>query len=221
VREGRRAVAVRPVEIGVIGVVVVVGLTWAGVRNWQRVREEARAAQCQTILQRYGQAFRAYAAEFDGLLPFEGVGLEQEGHMVWFDALGRYLSGGDAVCPSVDRTVSNYEEGYRINSQLSRSGGLPSEWYRRLDSLSQAEATVALFDAEYGGKKRSMKGNLKDVDYRHNGSANILFADWHVERLRPNELKEASNWLPPRVIWDPGDPSTGGPQSKGGHGEGW
>ena len=54
-----------------------------------------------------------------------------------------------------------------------------------------------------GGSKLSLKGRLKDVDYRHNGSVNVLFADWHVERFGRDDFVKASNWLPPKIIWDP------------------
>ena len=62
---------------------------------------------------------------------------------------------------------------------------------------------MIFFDAQYGGSKLSLKGGLKDRDARHRGAVNVLFADWHVERMEEQRLVEMSNWLPPKIIWDP------------------
>ena len=166
-------------------------------------REEARATRCLSILSRYGAAFAAYAEAYGNVLPYENVGDEQHGRVAWPEALATYTGEMDRLCPSVDRSMENHREGYRINSKLSRRNADPPQPYRLLSSLLSRPRTVVLFDAEYGGSKLSLKGRLKDVDYRHNGSVNILFADWHVERFDRDDFAEASNWLPPKIIWDP------------------
>ena len=180
------------------GVIVAVGLF-----GLAHAREEARAKQCLSILSRYGTAFAAYAADFGDVLPYENVGDEHLGRVVWSEALAAYMGEMDRLCPSVDRSVENHREGYRINSKLSRRSADPPKPYRLLSSLLRRPHTVVLFDAEYGGSKLSLKGRLKDVDYRHNGSVSILFADWHVERFGRDDFVKASNWLPPKIIWDP------------------
>lgn len=171
--------------------------------RWRVAREEGRARLCRDILARYGQAFGAYVADHDGWLPFEAVGREADGHLVWFDALAPYMTDAERVCPSVNRSTRNHEEGFRMNSQLAKSNALQVEGYRRLDSLDRPEATVVLFDAEYGGKKRSLKGKLEDVNFRHNGKANILLADWSVRPFTRSELSDFSRGLPPQIVWAP------------------
>ena len=166
-------------------------------------REEARAKRCLSILERYGMEFAAYAEDFGDVLPYENVGDEHLGRVVWSEGFATYMGEMDRLCPSVDRSVENHREGYRINSKLSRRSADPPKPYRLLSSLLRCPHTVVLFDAEYGGSKLSLKGRLKDVDYRHNGSVSILFADWHVERLGRDDFVKASNWLPPKIIWDP------------------
>ena len=180
---------------GAIVAVALLGLAHA--------REEARAKRCLSILSRYGTAFVAYAADFGNVLPYENVGDKHLGREAWSEALAAYMDEADRLCPSVDRTVENHREGYRINSKLSRRSADPPQPYRLLSSLLSRQRTVVLFDAEYGGSKLSLKGRLKDVDYRHNGSVNVLFADWHVERFGRDDFVKASNWLPPKIIWDP------------------
>lgn len=191
-------------RVETIAIVAVAALT-AGLGTWAWAwsREEARTQRCASILASYGQAFAQYAEAHEGVLPYENVGHEAHGHIDWQEALKPHLGPGDWVCPSVSRSVSHHAEGYRLNSRLARPGAHPPEPYRSLSTLDRPRATVMLFDAEYGGKKLSLKGGLKDAEFRHNGSLNVLFADWHVERLTLDRLTEASNWLPPRIIWDP------------------
>lgn len=190
------------VVVGVIGVTAT-GSLWA----WSRHREDLRAQVCGSILQRYGEAFLNYASDFGGMLPYENVGREQAGRRVWYDALENYMDAGERMCPTVDRSAENHKEGYRINSKLSNS----RQPYRALDSLENPGQTVLLFDGEYGGVKFSLKGQLKDAQFRHNGSLNLLFVDGTVQSFTEAELTEATNWLPPKVIWDPGanPPPTG------------
>lgn len=197
-----RAVALSTVEV-VVAIVAVGLLTTLAVRSWASSREEARATVCMSILQRYGQAFSEYATDYGNVFPYENVGDEGLGHVVWYDALEVYMGPASRTCPSVDSKEDAYQEGYRINSQLGRLSTIPPQPYRGLHSLGSPERTVVLFDARYGGRKLSLKGQLKDADYRHNGSLNVLFADWHVERFSELGLVEASGWLPPKVIWDP------------------
>ncbi len=195
-----RALSLIATVIAIIAGGVIVAVALFGLAH---ARAEARARQCQSILNRYGTAFAAYAEDFGNVLPYENVGDEQHGRVVWSEALTAYVDEADRLCPSVDRSVENYREGYRMNSKLSRRSADPPQPYRLLSSLLSRPHTVVLFDAEYGGSKLSLKGRLKDVDYRHNGSVNILLADWHVERLGRDDFVKASNWLPPKIIWDP------------------
>jgi prepilin-type processing-associated H-X9-DG protein len=62
-------------------------------------------------------------------------------------------------------------------------------------------ATVLLFDGVYGGSTVSLKGQIKDVDYRHNSAANVLFADWHVEHIGKTDLKTKSAGVVPAIQW--------------------
>ncbi|MCG8409572.1 MAG: hypothetical protein MI923_30570 [Phycisphaerales bacterium] len=194
--------AISRIEILVLVVAVASSIAF-GIWFWSRAREEARAKQCMAILQRYGKVFTRYTDDHQGVLPYENVGDESLGHIPWYDALEPYREPGQWICPSVDRTVQNHLEAYRLNSKLARPGATPPQPYRSLDSIDQRDATVILFDAEYGGKALSLKGKFKDADFRHNASLNMLFADWHVERLTEKELTDATNWLPPKIIWDP------------------
>ena len=197
-----RATAVSRIEVLVIATVV--GLAIAAVGFfWVRSSERTRAEMCSRILESYGKAFAAYAADHGGVLPYENVGAESQGHVAWREAVAGYMNADADLCPSVDTGVPNYEEGYRMNSKLGRRRADPPQPYRRLSTLEQPDTTVLLFDGRYGGTKRSLKGRIDDVDYRHLGAANVLFADWHVASFEKAELEEASGWLPAKMIWDP------------------
>ncbi len=198
-----RARALTKVETAVVVGVALLLIAAAG-SIWAGSRERARAATCRAVLGRYANALAAYADDHGGVLPYENVGHRDQGHVVWREALEAYMGRVGRDCPSVDRGERNYSESYRINSRLGRRDEDGAAIYGRLDALSEPQATVVLFDAEYGGKKLSLKGKLSDVDYRHGRTANLLFADWHAEGLERERLEELSNWIPPKVIWDPG-----------------
>lgn len=195
-----RAVAMREVLVA-ISVIILTAVV--GVGSWMHVRENARATACLAILERYGVAFAQYAQASGGFLPYENVGREQLGYVAWRDVLSDHLGDEDRICPSVDRATLHYEECYRMNSKLSRTRETPPRPFRALDTLARPAVTVLLFEAGYGGAKLSLKGGLKDRDARHRGALNVLFADWHVERMQEQRLVEMSNWLPPKIIWDP------------------
>lgn len=201
-RSAGRQKAITRVETIVVAAIVVLAATVGGA-TLSYVREEARSEVCSSILARYGEALAAYAADHQGVLPYENVGDESVGHVVWYDALASHMGEAGRICPSVDRSADNYREGYRINSKLAKSSANPPMQYRKLHTLDQPGATVILFDAEYGGRKLSLKGKLNDVEFRHNSAANLLFADWRVERFGRDRLVQESGWLPPKVVWDP------------------
>ena len=80
----------------------------------------------------------------------------------------------------------------RLGQEISRGG------------LSVVPLSIYFNDrGKANGEKLSLKGHLKDVHYRHLGQAHLLMADWQVAAFGPEQLKEASSWLPPKVVWDP------------------
>ncbi len=56
----------------------------------------------------------------------------------------------------------------------------PKSMWRRLDTLTLPEKTALVFDGDVGGSNISMKGDSKDMDFRHKDRCNVLFADFHV-----------------------------------------
>lgn len=183
--------------VAVVTVATTVFLVWGG------ARDKARTHRCVSILQRYGQAFATYVADFQDLLPYENIGAEDRGHLAWYYALAPYMGPDDRHCPAVDQTQPNFQDGYRMNSKLGRPKAVPPRPYRKLNALPEPGKTVVLFDGFFGGKKLSFKGDLADVDYRHDGAVNILFADWSIRRLNEKEFRRQSEWLPPQLIWNP------------------
>jgi prepilin-type processing-associated H-X9-DG protein len=193
-------------------------------------RERARSTLCRSNLAVLGPALRLYALDFGNVLPYEDRGEEKTaGRTCWFDAINPYLTKAGAdpnvkICPTVGLGSPNAEEGYKMNSKLAPSppkpGGPgqkqppppsntePPKPYRKLDTLPRPQATVVLFDGDVGGKGASFKGRWRekgdDVNYRHNNSTNILFADWHTEEMSKGTLKKRSVHNTP-VIWQPAD----------------
>jgi prepilin-type N-terminal cleavage/methylation domain-containing protein/prepilin-type processing-associated H-X9-DG protein len=198
------------VVISIIGIIMAIVIPTVG-----RARENARSVVCRTVLNEWGRMMRMYADQYRDYLPFEDRGEEHLGRICWIDSIEWSSTSTEAperikACPTVHRSDPNREESFRMNSKLAETKEDSEHYqpYRRLNTLSTPDRVVLLFDGDVGGDKISFKGRWRvkddDVNYRHNGSTNLLFTDGHVENFREKALYERSldNKL---VIWQPDD----------------
>lgn len=181
-------------SIGLIILAVVV-LIVAGVGFALRSMAQARtASRCEANLMRIGEAMQMYTADNKGSLPFEDTDLK-DGSKVssWRDVLPNYLGDGElekiGFCPGIKDEIDRMES-YRFNSDLQGEGQPKSMW-RKLNTLTIPEKTVLVFDGDVGGKNISIKGDKKDMAFRHREKSNVLFADFHVQPV----AKEDRQWM--------------------------
>ena len=130
----------------------------------QAARSKAQAAACWNNLHEIGVALQRYHADQDefALAALCGPDSTLEGL-----PLALYCPDARAfVCPSVRGTEAI---SYGINGRLV---GVGHSWYRRRD-LSRVPVA---FDAHV-----PQGSTYSDLDYRHAGDANVLYADSHVE----------------------------------------
>ncbi len=158
-------------------------------------RESAHASQCASNLRQIGVYFGLYTTEYDGKLPPCMWDRDGDGPNKDFNPWPRYLarlmpefSGGHEnwwwksdlfVCPTVDNKRSyamNWWAGGISISELLE----PSKKVLAADSVVGNEDWALALYPVWGGKS--------DIDFRHNGHANILFFDGHVES-RDNDEK--------------------------------
>jgi len=200
------------IVVGIVGILVAILIPTVS-----SAKENARAVICRSNLSQWALVMSAYVEEHAGFLPYESRGDESLGRICWYDAMNwSGKSGGQKgfekvkVCPTVALTNPNCEESYRMNSKLADTKSDSQYYmpYRRLGSLTRPGQTVVLFDGDVGGTTVSLKGRWKlknsEVNCRHNGFANLLFADWHVAYYTSKALTEKSVNNTP-IVWQPED----------------
>ncbi|MCC6907292.1 MAG: prepilin-type N-terminal cleavage/methylation domain-containing protein [Phycisphaerales bacterium] len=161
-----------------------------------RSRRSARAGTCLSNLRQHGVAFNLYDLDY-GALPHEDDSNHPE-VLCWYFGINRYLGvrNDDSVlgrtefypavklCPEVDRTSPSFIKAYRFNSGLENN----TQPFVKLQWIPRPVSAPIIFDAEYTGEGVSFKGREGKVQSRHLGSANILFADWHVAAVRKEDV---------------------------------
>jgi len=164
-------------------------------------RERARTASCISNLRQIGLALDMYASDHGDRLPHEDA---NKGQVPWPLAIQPHLGDSREVlyCPSVAKSHPGRPESYRFNSYLEREG----EQHQHLAELRSPSRTVVVFDASTGQGKISYKGRWEDVTKsRHNGMANLLFVDWHVQTYAGGQIRAWEDRGD--VIWDPTRPA--------------
>ena len=119
---------------------------------------------CQQNLKQLGLAMMQYLQDYDEKLPPARQ---------WCDDLEPYLKNAKTFhCPAVGSPAF----GYAMNSQLSR---------KHIASVQSLAETVLLYDSRQ--QPKNAFGTGSDVSFRHDGLANYLFADGHVQAWPPSQ----------------------------------
>ena len=134
-------------------------------------RERSVQIVCSVHLKSMAVSFNLYAEDFDDRLP----GVES-----WCDVLGKYMLPEHLICPG-----SNAKEGqssYAMNEYLDgkKLAELPPD-------------LVLLFECKPDWNKAGGPEILTMENHEGEG-CNVLFADGHVEFIRPEEISELK-WI--------------------------
>ena len=161
----------------------------------------SRAIKCSQNLRQIGTAAMMYAGDNQFTLP-QTVHQRREGGVSWSISLQPY-SGTKLVfrCEQDPHATRPYT--YVINDFLTPNpAGAPQLNYSRLSKLGEPQATVLFAEAmagyagsdhfhfsEYQGVPMPAEAFRSQVNVEvHQGSANYLFADGHIEFLKWNEV---------------------------------
>ncbi|MDD2709307.1 MAG: type II secretion system protein [Verrucomicrobiae bacterium] len=148
-------------------------------------RNSARSMACVNNLRQIGFATRSYIDEHDGFLP------DQTDRMNYFigEKLRPYLNfglpkgtGTSAIlcCPAQNPHANN--GGYIIDyGHCCGAFGVNSTYCPKKHDSEIAADTFVLIDAYCVGGDYLNKDFYSTISYRHNGFANVLFYDNHVE----------------------------------------
>lgn len=177
--------------LAVIAVIGLLGLLFLPV--FADARADARNAQCGENLRQIGKAVPLYAADHAGRFP----GCQHEPPS-WVEALEAYRPIENFVCPEAEVPGKRSEWSYALNDFLtphpygarkldfSKIATVPSPWetmlfgeaaaeYRRYDHFHFAD------EIENGFTPAAFSEQV-EVE-QHEGAANYLFVDGHVEGL--------------------------------------
>ncbi len=153
VRARRSSAGFTLIELLVVIAIIMIlaGLLFAAAMN---VRAKARATTCLNQMRQVGQALSMVS---DTSAPTN-----------WNGAVGRYASGEQILlCPMGPQ---DGESNYGLNRHVL-SGGVAR--------ISDTSKIVLLYESQRAGA--NLTGDELDVDLRHNGGANFVFADGHVK----------------------------------------
>jgi prepilin-type N-terminal cleavage/methylation domain-containing protein/prepilin-type processing-associated H-X9-DG protein len=177
-----------------------------------KAREKAKQTKCTSNLKQCSTALMMYAQDYDGWVTGHNVGVK------WSDALykGGYLGSLNiAVCPSYppynyDSSKSGLTYGWRKESKNLYPGYIievpeGSNTYNFLNLYKIDKPAQFIIMADSVGinkdwstyRKQSYLFNLSGstgyvIHLRHNGLANMIFADGHVAACDKAKIKEAA-----------------------------
>ena len=160
-----------------------------------KARESGRAAVCMNNLRQLGLLYQSYADENNGWLPLAGTEGSMDYARWWLAFSNLYFNGLYIAdnplfhCPSQLRgSVEirwDYGQNNYLNNEYPGAETANGGWTYRLDSLPVSNSRVVVLGENFGNSGAVpwvWAGSGADVNRRHWPTANILFADWHVEK---------------------------------------
>jgi prepilin-type N-terminal cleavage/methylation domain-containing protein/prepilin-type processing-associated H-X9-DG protein len=177
-----------------------------------KAREKAKQTKCASNLKQVSTSLMMYAQDYDGWVSGDNVGLK------WTDALynGGYLGSLNVtVCPSYrpnnyKASTNNLTYGFRKENanlypnyitQITAGSQVycflnlykidkPAQFILMADSIGWVDGWGTCLNQSYLFSLSGAPGGV--IHLRHNGLANIVFADGHVAACDKAKIKEAA-----------------------------
>ena len=163
-----------------------------------RARESARRASCQSNMKQLGLGMLQYAQDYDEkvISPRRGMRAGFTGNIetpnTWDRMAQPYLKStqllacpSDAFSPAVNTLAGTIRRSYTMPGYMGWEWAGRGEFEVSLSSIEIPTLAVALFErdncngGDWGGC--SVGDGTNELAFRHNNSANILYADGHVK----------------------------------------
>lgn len=188
----------------------------------KRIMDKAAATKCVSNLKQLGVATKLFAADNNEEIPYATYYNEVQTR--WHHKLVPYLQvqlaandelpTGPFRCPSSTSKASgssrsHYSKNFYINGQLGGPSQNPRTLNHRFPSMPESSKYYYLGDgapnaAGYAGRELGGSGITdasiqakRGFQARHQGRANVLFLDFHVESLALEEIPESLNFGQP------------------------
>lgn len=187
-----------------------------------RARENARKSTCQNNLKQIGTAFAQYVQDYDGRYPSWFMNYQVNGvDMTWDYVIQPYVKNwGIIKCPSDSHSQHVTLNG--IGSDMYRSytyprnvcgGGAGNSMLEAAVPAPASTVMIAEKDNDNVGNWNwyATAENLGDqIAWRHNGTANFLFADGHVKAFVGSNARYGGTKMFPQFPgYDNSDPTVG------------
>ncbi len=170
-----------------------------------RARGVALDASCKNKLKQIGIGWALYLSDYDDTMPntwFSHLLLINNGYMPYASP-GQKAYYKNFNCPENEKITwgaISYGVNYWIFVDRStlqfRTGGL------KMSRLNQPSKRIFSCDTASGRSYTSNHNDLGGLSaWRHNGSINVLFLDWHVESTRKSYWDNLSTSIEYHVPW--------------------
>ena len=173
-----------------------------------QARDRAKASKCVSNLRQCGTALLLYADAFGGWMP-DGMGSDyaKNWHRYLIEAkLFTSQNQGGAVyrCPGAPYQPGSWDKPFEIYGFRSK------DWYNMKQEKRSASTVFLVADSSKGGQSKNQAPYVcinpgwddpQRVIFRHNGIANMVFLDNHVEKFQPAGIKKYENFT---RIWGTG-----------------
>lgn len=190
-------------------VIVIVGvLTLLGLGAMGSIRASARQVECTTNLRQIYQALMARVSDLNGVFPSAN---QYPSYASWarnwdYDLIARKVLPGwePFSCPAAPRNWPNtgFYIHYGMNSYLPPAeGGVPeARAFGRLSNVEHPARTVMLADSIFPNRTNPTSGFYLIADSvrihgRHQGKANVMFVDGHLEQHTPESATQPESPL--------------------------
>lgn len=191
------------VVVAIIGIISLLGFGAMG-----SLRSSASGTECVNNLRQIHQAFMLRVTDLNGQFP---SATDYPSYASWarnwsYDLIARKLLNdwNTFRCPAAPKewSFSGHYVHYGMNSYLPPAeNGVPaSRAFGRISNVSNPAQTVAFTDSGFPNRSNPTSGYylLSDaarIAGRHNGKANVIFVDGHLEQLAPETASQPNGVL--------------------------
>ena len=174
-----------------------------------KARGKARAISCSSNMKNSQTQMLMYADSFEGLMPLWAKAVKYGGASSWAHVIFDAGFGDDktGVCPAATNNKTVYEEDNDAKRMMKVSGVFCMNWstpyrpacYTMVDNYAEefintkgiksASSVPVLHDSAFNNTNTQQycimarNQNTSCLYFRHDGRANVSFADGHVEAL--------------------------------------